>query len=50
MQQVTPDLLGPESIGRTVEIAREILDDSRVGLDSGVGEIAQLHIADHSLS
>src|SRR5215470_16227695 len=50
MQEVLSNLLRPEPIGRTMEEACKILHNARVAVDGGLGEIAELHIADHSLT
>src|SRR5262245_36852618 len=50
MQEILPDLLRPEPIGCAMEEACKIPHNARVAVDGGLGEIAELHIADHSLT
>jgi len=50
MQEIPPNLLRPEPIGRAMLEACKIPHNARVGVDGGLGEIAELHIADHSLT
>src|SRR5215472_15024866 len=50
MQEILPNLLRPERIGCAMEEACKIPHCASVGVDGSLGEIAEHHIADHSLT
>ncbi len=50
VSSVFADVCRAELVGRTVKMAREVLNDSEVGAPGGIGEVTTLEFVEHHLS